>query len=559
MNVLIVDDQRTNREILTWILKDLGHECDQAENGEEAVNIVKAKAPDLILMDVVMPVMDGYQATKEIKQHLGSQYVPVIFLTGLADKSTLIKCLESGGDDFLSKPVDEIVLLAKMNAHGRTRELNEQVRKKSRELEYHHNRLQQEHAMGEHVLTNAMKDSELDSPCINHFISPASLFNGDLLLAAQKPGGGLYVFLGDFTGHGLAASIGAVPVSQAFYAMTAKGLSLTEIARTLNLSLYKFLPDHMFCAATLVELNQVGDMAKLWMGGLPDGVVISKDSGLKGTVTSKHMPLGILDDDEFEDDLEFIKLAEGDSIVCYTDGITEGINKQGEMFGEERLQLLLGKPTDNPLEELIVGFKQFKGETEQEDDISVVQIKSMPTEYTQQETGFCESSLPWSISTTLYASDLIKTQDPAAQLLNMMPKTERFNAHADTLRTIITEIFSNALEHGVLGLDSTLKNTEDGFLEYYHLRGQRLQALSDDFISIGIQYAPEIDSQKLTITVSDSGKGFDFEYVQSCLNDDIEELSYGRGLLLVRSLAKDIEFVDGGATVNVLYDLEVAI
>ena len=170
MNVLIVDDQKSNRQILAWILSDLGHDHDEAENGREAVEKVRANVPDLILMDVVMPVMDGYEATREIKEMLGSQYIPVIFLTGLTDEKTLIKCLENGGDDFLSKPVDEIILHAKMKAHGRTRELNEQIRSKNSELEYLHNRLQQEHSMGEHVLTNAMKDSVLDSPCISHFI-----------------------------------------------------------------------------------------------------------------------------------------------------------------------------------------------------------------------------------------------------------------------------------------------------------------------------------------------------------------------------------------------------
>ncbi|MFD2230559.1 ATP-binding SpoIIE family protein phosphatase [Alkalimarinus sediminis] len=555
MNVLIVDDQRTNREILAWILEDLGHDHEMAQDGKEALEKVKAQVPDLILMDVVMPVMDGYEATREIKKFLGSQYIPVIFLTALTDESTLIKCLESGGDDFLSKPVDQIVLHAKMKAHGRTRELNEQIRNKNSELVYLHNRLQQEHAMGEHVLTNAMKESVLDSPCISHYISPASLFNGDLLLAAPKPSGGLYVFLGDFTGHGLAASIGAIPVSQAFYAMTAKELSLTEIARTLNSSLYKFLPDHMFCAATLVELNQAGDMAKLWMGGLPDGVVISNKDGIKGTITSQHMPLGILDDSEFEDDLEFIKLSEGDSIVCYTDGITEGVNSQGEMFGEERLQALLAKKVANPLDELVDGFHVFKGGTEQEDDISVVQIKSMPTENLVRGGVGVELPLPWCISTKLNSKELINLSDPAAKLMKMMPNTAIFNAHGDTIRSIISEMYSNALEHGLLRLDSKLKDTEDGFIEYYKLREERVRALEGESISIEIQYDPAVDNNILVIEVSDSGCGFDIDAVVSRLGENTEELSYGRGLALIKSFSKEIKFLSGGSTIVVKYDL----
>ncbi len=440
MKVLIVDDQKSNRQILAWILEELGHEFIEAENGKVAVEKVISDPPDLILMDVIMPVMDGYDATKAIKALLGSQYIPVIFLTGLTDKDTLIKCLESGGDDFLSKPVDEIVLQAKMKAHGRTRELNEQVRKKNDELVYLHNRLQQEHAMGEHVLSNAMKDSALDAPNISHYISPASLFNGDLLLAAPKPSGGLYVFLGDFTGHGLAASIGAIPVSQAFYAMTEKGLPLTEIVKTINKSLCRFLPDHMFCAAIFLELNPSGDMAKIWSGGLPDGIVIHSGVGIKGTIPSQHMPLGILDDEEFEDDIELIKLGTDDSLFFYTDGITEGVSKDGVMFGEDRLHALLNANAVNPLDAAVNGFHEFKDGTEQEDDISVVQIKAIPSIIGDQFVEEEEELLSWSVLTKLQACEMKKIVDPVAQMFLMYPKSGKFKIHRDIVRSIVSEM-----------------------------------------------------------------------------------------------------------------------
>jgi len=555
MKVLIVDDQKTNRQILAWILEGLGHDYIEAENGKVAVEMVLAESPDLILMDVIMPVMDGYDATKEIKSLLGDQYIPVIFLTGLNDEKTLIKCLESGGDDFLSKPVDEIVLQAKMKAHSRTRELNEQVRKKNDELVYLHNRLQQEHSMGEHVLTNAMNDGFLDSPNISHFISPASLFNGDVLLAAPKPSGGLYVFLGDFTGHGLAASIGAIPVSQAFYAMTAKGLPLTEIAFTLNASLCRFLPDHMFCAAVLLELNQAGDMAKIWSGGLPDGLVINSDSGIKGEVVSQHMPLGILEGDEFEDDFELIKLASGDSLFFYTDGITEGVSNEGLMFGEDRLKALLNKHSDNPLEQLIEGFHQFKVGTEQEDDVSVVQIKALPSSDLQSSEELEHDTLPWTVTMRLNASELKKHTDPVSQLFLMFPKNRRLKMHSDVIRSIVAEMFSNSLEHGLLGLDSALKATDDGFLEYYEQRAARLVSLEDGEISVMLEYQPTVDKNTLKIQISDSGSGFDVKKAEAAINENTDDLSYGRGLALIGSLAKNVCFSNGGATIEVCFDL----
>jgi len=555
MKVLIVDDQKTNRQILAWILEELGHDYVEAENGKQAVEKVLSDSPDLILMDVIMPVMDGYDATKEIKSLLGDQYIPVIFLTGLSDEKTLIKCLESGGDDFLSKPVDEIVLQAKMKAHSRTRDLNEQVRKKNDELVYLHHRLQEEHAMGEHVLTNAMNDGFLDSPNISHFISPASLFNGDVLLAAPKPSGGLYVFLGDFTGHGLAASIGAIPVSQAFYAMTSKDLPLTEIVSTLNGSLCRFLPDYMFCAAVLVELNQAADMAKIWSGGLPDGLVINSDLGVKGEITSQHMPLGILEGDEFEDDLELIKLAEGDSLFFYTDGITEGVSDEGVMFGEERLKVLLNAHTDKPLEQLIEGFHKFKVGTEQEDDVSVVQIKALPISADTSSVELEEDLLPWTVSMKLTSSELKSLTDPVSQLFLMFPKNRKLKIHNDVVRSIVAEMFSNSLEHGLLGLDSSLKETDDGFLTYYEQREVKLALLDSGEILVKLEYQPLKDKNTLNIQISDSGAGFDVEKAKAVINESTDDLSYGRGLKLVGSLAKGVNFSNGGSTIDVSYDL----
>lgn len=555
MKVLIVDDQKTNRQILAWILEELGHDYVEAENGKIAVDRFLAESPDLILMDVIMPVMDGYEATKEIKSLLGDQYVPVIFLTGLTDEATLIKCLESGGDDFLSKPVDEIVLQAKMKAHGRTRDLNEQVRKKNDELSYLHKLLQQEHAMGEHVLTNAMDAGFLESPNISHFISPASLFNGDVLLAAPKPSGGLYVFLGDFTGHGLAASIGAIPVSQTFYAMTAKGLPLTEIASTLNSSLCRFLPDYMFCAAVLLELNQAGDMAKIWSGGLPDGLVINSEDGVKGEVVSQHMPLGILEEDEFEDDIELIKLALGDSLFFYTDGITEGVSKEGVMFGEERLKALLNKHCENPLDKLIKGFHRFKMGTEQEDDVSVVQIKSLPSSVVESKLGSEHDTLPWSVTMKLNACELKRMTDPVSELFSIFPKNKKLKIHSDVIRSIVAEMFSNSLEHGLLGLDSALKASDDGFLEYYEQRSTKLALLEEGEISVTLEYQPSIDKNILNIQISDSGGGFDVSKAEAAFNISANDLSYGRGLALVGSLAKNVSFSNGGSTIEVTYDL----
>jgi len=118
-NILIVDDEPTNCLLLETILLEEGHSVSCAENGREAVKLFEQQRPDLILMDIMMPEMDGYEATRLIKALAGEQFVPVIFLTGITDEYQLARCVECGGDDFLTKPYSKVTLNAKIESLSR--------------------------------------------------------------------------------------------------------------------------------------------------------------------------------------------------------------------------------------------------------------------------------------------------------------------------------------------------------------------------------------------------------------------------------------------------------
>jgi CheY-like chemotaxis protein len=552
MKILVVDDQQSNRELLKWILEDSGHICVEAENGQRAVEIFPQVKPDLVLMDVMMPVMDGYEATRQIKQLVGEMYIPVIFLTAMSDDYALIECLEAGGDDFLSKPIDEVILQAKIKAHTRTQELNEQVRKKNDELTYLHNRLKQEHEMGEHVLSNAMRESFFDAPNVQHFLSPMSMFNGDILLVTPKSSGGLYILLGDFTGHGLAASIGAIPLSQVFFAMSRKNFPVSDIVSSLNKTLNRFLPSHMFCALILLEINQGGNYCSVWAGGLPDAYVVTPGKGITQVVESQNMPLGVLDENEFESDVQIIKLEPGDKLLLYTDGIIESSNVTGEMFGTERLNTILSEGTANVMETVLESFHQFKGDTEQDDDISIVEITAEPIpEFSVLEDRPDRISIPWTTCVTLSARELQNVSDPVKHIVAMLPRDSLLGEHKDIIHTVLKELYSNALEHGILGLDSRLKFDEEGFEKYYQLRKERL-AIAEGIISITLSFDPKLDANMLKMTVKDSGVGFDPQGISST-ND---EVSFGRGVSLVASLCEKIEFSENGTRIDVSYSLQ---
>ena len=120
LKVLVVDDTATNRQILQVFLRKLGLRVEVAVDGADAVERFVASAPDLVLMDVMMPVMDGFEATRRIKQLCGDRWVPVVFLSALDKEENLVTGLDAGGDDYLHKPVSFVVLDAKLRSLTRS-------------------------------------------------------------------------------------------------------------------------------------------------------------------------------------------------------------------------------------------------------------------------------------------------------------------------------------------------------------------------------------------------------------------------------------------------------
>ena len=126
IKVLAVDDNRTNLHILQVFLKKLGHDVVLAENGEEAVRKFESESPDLVLLDIMMPVMDGFEAARRIKAMTRDRWTQVIFLSALNRDENLVEGLDAGADDYLTKPINFVVLEAKLRSMQRSLALQQQ-------------------------------------------------------------------------------------------------------------------------------------------------------------------------------------------------------------------------------------------------------------------------------------------------------------------------------------------------------------------------------------------------------------------------------------------------
>jgi len=557
LTFLVADDEITNRLILQAILEQDGHRVVMAEDGEQALAVYERERPDVVLMDVMMPRLDGYEATRRIKALAGEAFVPVIFLTALTEDVALARCVEAGGDDFLIKPCNRIILLSKIDALLRIREMHVALQARNAEIAQHHERLHLEYMTAEKVLAKVMHRGCLDMAGIHYLLSPMSIFNGDLLLAARVPSGGVRILLGDFTSHGMSAAVGAMPVAEIFYTMSAKGCSMSEIVAEINNKLKQILPADMFLAAALVEIDCVRYTLTVWNGGIPDLLLYRQGRDITHLFASRHLPLGILDSHQLDRTVEIVPIATGSRLCMYTDGLTDARNASGERFGEEKLKLVIsGNRDPQPLfDSITTALAAFRANAEHSDDLTVAEIDCDVLVASMEmlapvQTGVHRSSATWHM-TFDFDLQVWRSADPLPTLVQILTDIQGLYAHKERLYAILGELLSNALEHGLLGLNSALKRDPFGFAQYYAERAVALDMLQRGSIHIDLQHTPQGDGGRLVIQVIDSGPGFDHGRAAPVLHENTAHS--GRGIPLVRTLCQEFRYHGRGNHVEAVY------
>ncbi len=376
LTVLIAEDSTADRLLLSSIVQRQGHNVLLAANGAEAVALFALQRPQLVLMDGLMPVMDGFEAARQIKALAGEVLVPIIFLTSLNQADALARSLEAGGDDVLSKPYNPLLLAAKITVMDRMRRLQETVLQQRDMIARHNDYLLNEQRVAKAVFDRVAHAGCLSAPNIRYLQSPYALFNGDLLLAAYTPTGDTHLLLADFTGHGLPAAIGAMPLAEVFYSMTAKGYGLGEMLREMNAKLKRILPVDMFCCATVLCVSAQRRSVEVWNGGMPDGYLQTMATGRRTALTSQHLPLGVLRAGVFDHGTQVWPMLPGDQLFLLTDGVVSTSGPDEQLFGVERLLQVLdaNRQPQQLIAEVERALHDFQGCSR--DDVSMVQITS---------------------------------------------------------------------------------------------------------------------------------------------------------------------------------------
>ncbi|KHD26076.1 chemotaxis protein CheY [Vibrio caribbeanicus] len=556
MHVMIVDDHATNRELCRFMLGHIAEKTTLFENGQGVVSAMEQMdtLPDVILLDVMMPIKDGFTTAKEIRNAFPNIHIPIIFLTVLDDHASFENCLHYG-DDFILKPVERSVLLAKVQAHYRIVRMHNEVTEQRDELRHFHEQVRYDYAIAESIFSNLMEEmsSQVNNIYgINYISTPSTVFNGDLIVVAHRPHGGVYVMIADATGHGLPAAISAIPATRAFFSMAAKGLSLGEIVSEINDALVRFLPMGMMLAASVFEIRANGFEVSWWGGGLPDGYVINPDGSIDRRLVSRHMPLGVLKPREFETDLVHMKLEPDQQIICYTDGVIEACNREGEQFGLERLEKALASP--RPVIPVLYDSVRRFAHKKVDDDLSILSMK-FPISSTKEPDLKSEqiniNKVP--IHSTLdFPAPVLRSVNVMTEVRQYLSGILYMGAHLDLVCSVLSELFANAIEHGLLKLDSSIKEQPDGFFLFYQMREERLKTLDDDaWLKLSLTYEP--NEAQLMMVLEHNGEGFEYKPPQQ---GDGPPRSYGRGIMLAKALCSSLDYSCSGRCVTAVYSLK---
>lgn len=369
--VLLVDDAKVNLDILVEGLKS-DHKLSLAMNGETALQIAARTPPDLVLLDIVMPGMDGYEVCRRMRQMPETSEVPIMFLSSLEEVQNKTLGFEAGANDYLTKPFDMLEVKARVRSLLKAKAYNDAVKEQiASEL-----RFAREIQMGmlPHDFTAVEHDFGVQFGAV---LEPAREVGGDLYGVCAAGAERLVVFLGDVSGKGIPASMFMVRAISLARLLAREIAGPEQILARLNNELATDNPSGMFVTFICAVFEPKSGQLALANAGHCRPVLLPANAPPRWAMKNLGTALG------FEPGLEFeraeLTLRPGDALILYSDGVTEAFNPQEECYGNDRLLADAGKfpGSSAPVitAALLEKVRAFAGGAPQSDDIAILTLQ----------------------------------------------------------------------------------------------------------------------------------------------------------------------------------------
>ncbi len=364
--ILVVDDNEDMRNFMKIILQKR-YNVIFAENGEEGVSKAEKSRPDLILTDVMMPVMNGFDMTSIIKNDEKLKTTPVIMLTADTDLMNKVAGLEFGADDYLHKPFNTIELLTRIFSLLKNYDYQQIISRRNDEIE---DELEVARLLQQRLLPTTMP--EISGYYEHAIYLPMDKIGGDFYDVEERDGF-LNLFIADVSGHGLPGAFLATITKIALENITTRA-SASKVLYLLNNVILRYTVKSNFVTAffSIIDINT--NVMRFASAGHTSPILYRKKNDEFIDLAGSGTPLGWFNDIRIEE--KTIQLESGDRIIFYTDGITECNNVIDGMYEEDRLRAMIKKYSSNSPEifskELMKELEIYNGGKSFEDDITMV-------------------------------------------------------------------------------------------------------------------------------------------------------------------------------------------
>ncbi|HSM57962.1 MAG TPA: SpoIIE family protein phosphatase [Candidatus Sulfomarinibacteraceae bacterium] len=387
--VLVVDDHELNRDMLSRRLARQGHEVALAENGREALEMARSHEFDLVLLDIMMPEMDGYQVLEALKADEALRHIPVIMISAADQIESVVRCIEMGAEDFLPKPFNPVLLKARVGASLEKKRLRDRERQYARSLE-------RDLEIGREIQAGFFPERlpQVAGWDVAAFFKAAKQVSGDFYDLFLLAGGSeVAVIIADVCGKGVGAALfmalfrtllravadqnfalgagggnGQPPLSRAANLQNAVQLTNDYIARTHGSA-------HMFATVFFGVLQPDSGALSYINAGHEQPLLVRRGGGCE-RLEPTGPALGMFPDMDFS--LGQAQLQPGDILLGFTDGVTEARDDAGHFYGERRLLQQARAPAvsaSQVLQRIAQDVQAHAGGAPQSDDITMVALR----------------------------------------------------------------------------------------------------------------------------------------------------------------------------------------
>jgi len=377
-SILVVDDTPANLQVLAGMLKDRGYKVRPVPSGKLALQAARRDPPDLILLDINMPEMNGYEVCEHLKADDHLQGIPVIFISALTEQLDKVKAFAIGGVDYITKPFQMEELHARVETHLKLRRLQIELEQYSRHLESARERLKLDLEVARVVQRGLLPPRLPLVPGYEFFAYYESAFEigGDYYDFIPLPRQRVAVMLGDVAGKGVAAALLMAKLSaDARFCMLTEPDPAAAVTRLNSLITQAAIADR-FVTLTATILDHENHTVTLVNAGHPSPLIYRRATRTVAEAVSLDvagMPLGIQDGFAYASCQ--IALEPGDSILAYTDGVTEAMDINNVQFQKKGIYAALQGDACSPRalgERVIQAAKQFGAGRSPHDDIALV-------------------------------------------------------------------------------------------------------------------------------------------------------------------------------------------